>query len=784
MNKKIYQTLDFDKIIEQLVDQAASSLGKERAKQIKPATELAVVEHLQAETDQASQIIRLYGHIPFGGITDIKPSLKRVEIGGSLNASECIQIADTIYGGKQLRYFIENIDAEELAIPIIRQLVTAIEPLNHLEGEIRNCIDSHGYVMDGASSKLRSIRAKIRTSESRIRDRLENFTKSKSKMLSDAIITIRNDRYVLPVKQEYRGVVGGIVHDQSSSGQTLFMEPQSVVEINNILSEAKAEEKSEIERILIKLSEKIADNRHYLSENIKHLTQLDFIFARAKLGQTMKAAMPRMNDEGIIDMKQARHPLLDEDEVVANDILLGKDYHAIVITGPNTGGKTVTLKLVGLCTLMAQSGLQVPALDGCQLAVFEKVFAVIGDEQSIEQSLSTFSSHMTNIVAILKQVNQKSLVLFDELGAGTDPQEGAALAMAILDDVVKRQARIIATTHYPELKAYGYNRAGVVNASVEFDIQSLQPTYRLLIGVPGRSNAFEISRRLGLEQDLISAAKQLIGTDTKSVEHMIESLDTARRRAEQNYVDAERTLLEAERLRNQLVKEWNQLEQEREHLYQKAEEKAQKALEKARQEAEQIVASLREKQHETALKEHEWIEARKRFDQLQPHLSKKDQDSDSTGRNNPKQVLKAGDEVKVLTLNQTGTIIEVSDEEECQVQIGVMKIKAKKKDLRLLKRENPIVEQPLATVKGANYHVKTELDLRGERYEDALQDLEKYIDDAILAGYPRVTIIHGKGTGALRKGVQEFAKRHRQISSARPGGMNEGGSGVTIFELN
>lgn len=783
MNERIYQILDFDKMIEQLVNQAASSLGKERARQIKPETELVVVKQLQAETDQASQIIRLYGHVPFGGITDIKPSLKRVEIGGSLNAQECLQIADTIYGGKQLRHFIENIDDEELAIPIIRELVAEIEPLNHLEREIRNCIDSHGHVMDGASNKLRSIRTKIRTSESRIRDRLESYTKSKSKMLSDAIVTIRNDRYVLPVKQEYRGAVGGIVHDQSSSGQTLFMEPQAVVEINNVLSEAKVEEKTEIERILQQLSEKIADNHSYLLANVKQLTSLDFIFARAKLGQSMKAAMPTMNDKGIIDMKQARHPLLNEDEVVANDIVLGEDYHAIVITGPNTGGKTVTLKLVGLCTLMAQSGLQVPTLDGCRLAVFEEVFADIGDEQSIEQSLSTFSSHMTHIVDILKQVNHKSLVLFDELGAGTDPQEGAALAMAILDDVVKRQARIIATTHYPELKAYGYNRPGVINASVEFDIQTLQPTYRLLIGVPGRSNAFEISRRLGLEDDLIDAAKQLIGTDTKSVEHMIESLDTARRQAEQNYDDAEKTLLEAESLRNQLAKEWGEFDRERELLYQKAEEKAQKALEKARQEAEDIVTSIREMKHETALKEHEWIEARKRLDQAQPDLARKDNQSVPIQQSRSDQSFEVGDEVKVLTLNQTGTIIDLADDKNIQVQVGVMKMKVKKKDLRLLKRENPIIEQPLATVKGSNYHVKTELDLRGERYEDALQDLEKYIDDAILAGYPRVTIIHGKGTGALRKGVQEFAKRHRQILSTKSGGMNEGGSGVTIFEL-
>lgn len=783
MNKRIYQILDFDKVIEQLVEHAATSLGKERARQLKPETELTKVELLQSETDQAGQVIRLYGDVPFGGITDIKPSLKRVEIGGVLNAQECLQIAETIYGGKQLRNFIENIDDEEVAIPIIREMVGQIELLNHLEREIKSCIDDNGHVLDGASNKLRQIRMKIRTNESRIRDRLDSLTKSKSKMLSDAIVTIRNDRYVLPVKQEYRGAFGGIVHDQSSSGQTLFIEPQVVVEINNQLSEARAQEKAEIERILRQLSQEIGSHHPYLTHNVKILTQLDFIFARAKLGRSMKAAMPKMNDQGIIDIKQARHPLLNEDEVVANDILLGEDYHAIVITGPNTGGKTVTLKLVGLATLMAQSGLQVPALDGCRLAVFDEVFADIGDEQSIEQSLSTFSSHMTQIVKILKQVNHKSLVLFDELGAGTDPQEGAALAMAILDYVVNKKARVIATTHYPELKAYGYNRDGVINASVEFDVKSLQPTYRLLIGVPGRSNAFEISRRLGLDDQIIEAGKQLIGTDTKSVEHMIESLDTARRQAEQDYDDAERTLQEAEALRDQLRKELEKFDQERERLYQKAEETAQKAIEKARQEATEIVESIRQMQHGASLKEHEWIEARKRLDQAAPNLTDKRQENKAL-HTPAKQTFEVGDEVNVLTLNQNGTIIAINADDDIQVQIGVMKLKVKKRDLRLIKRENPIVAKPLATVKGSHYHVKPELDLRGERYEDALAELEKYIDDAILAGYQKVTIIHGKGTGALRKGVQSFAQSHPNIKSSRVGGMNEGGSGVTVFELS
>ncbi|WP_117170510.1 endonuclease MutS2 [Paraliobacillus sediminis] len=780
MNPRIFKVLEFNRIIQMLKDQAASSLGKESANRLKPSTDLAEVIRLQDETDEAVSIVRLYGNVPLGGIVDIKPSIKRAEIGGVLNPKECLDIAGTIYGGKTLRRFIESI--EELEIPIINELVEQIDPLSELEREIRNCIDENGHVMDGASDKLRTLRTKIRTNESRVRDRLDSYTKSKAKMLSDAIVTIRNDRYVLPVKQEYRGAIGGIVHDQSSSGQTLFMEPQAVVELNNQLQEARVQEKMEVERILRELTMRIAEDEGFLRQNVTTLATLDFIFARAKLGQSMRAAMPKMNDQGIIKMKQARHPLLGDDEVVANDVELGDSYHAIVITGPNTGGKTVTLKMVGLCTLMAQSGLQVPALDGCELAVFADVFADIGDEQSIEQSLSTFSSHMTNIVDILERVNEKTLVLFDELGAGTDPQEGAALAMAILDDVVGRNARIIATTHYPELKAYGYNRVGVVNASVEFDIESLRPTYRLLIGVPGRSNAFEISRRLGLREDVIVSAKSHIGTDSTSVENMIASLETARLNAENDYEEAEKVLAESEQLKEDLEKQWQLFDQKRESLYQKAEKKAEKALQNARDEAEQIVATIREMKHGATLKEHEWIEARKLFDEAQPNLSTKkatkpSKQSDSTTE------LKVGDEVIVATLNQNGIIIDQPGKNEYQIQVGMMKIKAKRKDLQFIKRDEPVVEKKVTTVKGSNGHVKTELDLRGERYEDALRELEKYVDDALLAGYPNVSIIHGKGTGALRKGVQEFAKKHRHISNQRAGSMNEGGSGVTILEF-
>ncbi|MFD1039572.1 endonuclease MutS2 [Virgibacillus byunsanensis] len=779
MNERIYRVLEFNKIIEQLTHQAATELGKDLCSQLKPSIDLNEVKETQHETDEASQVLRLNKTIPLGGIFDIRASIKRSVIGGILNADECLDVANTLYGGRQVKSFVEKLEEE---LPILKELVQRIFPLRDLETNIKSCIDDHGHMMDSASVKLRSIRSSIKTYESRLRDKLDNYTKTKSNMLSDAIITIRNDRYVLPVKQEYRGSIGGIVHDQSASGATLFMEPKTVVDLNNQLQESRANEKQEIERILRELSEYIASNETYIYENITVLAKIDFMFARAKLGKQMKAAMPSVNDRGIIKMQQARHPLIPLDEVVANDVELGETYTSIVITGPNTGGKTVTLKMIGLCTLMAQSGLQVPAFDGCEMSIFHNVFADIGDEQSIEQNLSTFSSHMTNIVNIIQQVNHKSLVLFDELGAGTDPQEGAALAMSILDEVVSRDARVIATTHYPELKAYGYNREQVVNASVEFDVETLQPTYRLLIGVPGRSNAFDISHRLGLNDSVIRHAKSLIGVDSKSVENMIASLEQSRKLAESDYQEAHQILLESEQLKQDIEKEWKQFKQKREELYKKAEEKANKALQKAREEATSIVDEIRNMKTQANIKEHEWIEAKKMLDDAKPNLSSKQPREDKSS-SEPETELHPGDEIKLLSVNQKGSILEKVTDHEYLVQVGIMKVKVKRSDLQLVSKQRQINDKPLATVKGSNYHVRTELDLRGERFEEAILKVEKYIDDALLAGYPRVSIIHGKGTGALRKGVQELAKKHPSISTYRNGEAGEGGSGVTVLEF-
>lgn len=777
MNERTLHALEYDKIIYQLKDEAATSLGKELISSLRPSTNIEEVRHMQLETDEATKILRLNKEIPLGGIFDVRESIKRSHIGGVLTIEECLNIASTIYGGRQVKHFFQKLDDE---YPILKGFSEQITSLRELEQHINMCIDDQGNVSDGATPTLRSIRSSIRSNENKVRKTLHEITRTKSHLLSEAIITIRNDRYVLPVKHEHRSSVGGIVHDQSSSGQTVFMEPRAVVELNNALQNLFQKEQREIEKILRTLSSDVARHHDFLLQNITVLATIDFINARARLGRNMKASMPSLNDQGIINMKQARHPLIPMDEVVANDIEVGETYTTIVMTGPNTGGKTVTLKLIGLCTLMAQSGLQIPALDGCQIAVFERVFADIGDEQSIEQSLSTFSSHMSNIVNIVDQVNEKTLVLFDELGAGTDPQEGAALAMSILDEVIERQARVIATTHYPELKAYGYNRKDVINASVEFDVETLQPTYRLLIGVPGRSNAFEISKRLGLKETIIERAKNHIGIDSKNVESMIESLETSKKRADKAYEEAHNILLASEKLYDDIKHEWANFQHQRENLYKQAEEKAQQSLRKARNEAEIIVKELRDMKTKS-FKEHEWIAAKKKLDDSQLDLTNEDIVQQPEERETID--LHPGDDIKLLTINQTGTVLEKVNSDEYMVQVGMMRVTVKRSDLQLVKTNKQMDRTPVATVRGTNPHVGIELDLRGKRYEDALQLLEKYIDDALLAGHAKVSIIHGKGTGALRKGVQQYAKEHPSISSYRQGKANEGGSGVTIIEL-
>lgn len=786
MQSRIFHVLEFNKVKEQLQKKVASSLGREKVANLIPSTQYEEVVKWQEATDEATTVLRLRGNVPLGGIFDVRSSVKRAEIGGTLSSNELLDVASTIYAARQVKQFIEQVvEDEDLQLPIITEHIEKLMPLPEVEQTIKMSIDENGTVLDGASDQLRGIRQKLRSTESRIREKLESLIRSSSaqKMLSDAIVTIRNERFVIPVKQEYRSAYGGIVHDQSSSGATLFIEPQAIVTLNNELQEAKVKEKQEIERILIALTVQVAEVANELRQNVYLLGELDFMFAKGRYSHELKASKPKMNDRGYIKLVKAKHPLIAQEDVVANDIELGDQYTSIVITGPNTGGKTVTLKTLGLFTLMAQAGLQIPALDGSEMAVFKHVFADIGDEQSIEQSLSTFSSHMVNIVDILQKVDHESLVLFDELGAGTDPQEGAALAISILDQVYERGARVVATTHYPELKAYGYNREGVVNASVEFDIETLSPTYKLLIGVPGRSNAFEISKRLGLSAEVIERAKGYIGSETNKVENMIASLEDSRRQSEHELEEAEELRKEAQKLHKELQSQIIEFNEKRDKLYEKAEEKAQATVKAASEEAEKIISDLRKmsQKNHALVKEHELIEARKRLEDAVPTLEKSKKKPAAPKKQ--ERTLQAGDEVKVLSWGQKGTLLERVSNNEWQVQMGIMKMKVKEKDLEYISSPKPVETKPLAMVKGKDYHVNLELDLRGERYENALIRVEKYIDDALLANYPRVSIIHGKGTGALRKGVQEYLKNHRSVKNIRFGEASEGGSGVTVVEF-
>ncbi|WP_064092565.1 endonuclease MutS2 [Rossellomorea aquimaris] len=785
MNSKVLRTLEFDKIKELLKGFAASALGHARVSSLLPSVEYEEIVHLHEETDEAMTILRLKGHAPLGGIFDIRPHVKRAQIGGMLAPSELVQVASTIRASRKLTKFVEELLEEEVEIPLLENKMNTVIPLPYLEQNIRKVVDDNGEILDSASETLRSIRTQLRSNESRIREKLEKMTRSSNaqKMLSDAIITIRNDRYVIPVKQEYRGHYGGIIHDQSSSGQTLFIEPEAIVALNNQLRELRLKEQTEIEKILLALSVEVQEAAEELLLIVSILSDVDFMFTKAKFGRSIKGSKPIINNEGRIKLNKARHPLLPIEEAVANDIELGKEFSSIVITGPNTGGKTVTLKTLGLTNMMAQAGLPIPALDDSEVGIFRSIYADIGDEQSIEQSLSTFSSHMVNIVEILEKVDHESLVLFDELGAGTDPQEGAALAISILDEVHGKGARVVATTHYPELKAYGYNREGVVNASVEFDVETLSPTYKLLLGVPGRSNAFEISKRLGLSDSVILRAKSHIGTDTKEVENMIASLEENRRQGEKELEEAHELLRQAEKMHKDMQKQMMEYYEKKDQLYEKAQLKASDLVEKAKEEADQVIKDLRRMQKEKSaqIKEHELIHAKKQLEEATPKL-KKSSVQKSKG-NNGKQVLKAGDEVKVLSFDQKGHLIEKVSSKEWQVQMGIMKMKVKESDLEFIQSQQKVETKPLATVKGKDFHVSLELDLRGERFENALSRVEKYIDDALLAGYPRVSIIHGKGTGALRQGVQEYLNNHRSVKSIRFGDAGEGGTGVTVVQF-
>ncbi|GIO04710.1 endonuclease MutS2 [Brevibacillus reuszeri] len=784
MEQRVLKTLEYDKMVALLIDKASCTYGKEKAAELVPFLRLDEVVTAQQGTAQAATVLRLKGSVPLGGIRDIRGPVQRARLNAMLAPMELLDIASTIMAGRRLKSFLLDM-CDDHELPLLQYEAERIEGLRELETEIRRCVDENGDILDSASIELRQVRQEIRQVESRIREKLDQMTRSSSyqKMLMENIVTIRGDRFVIPVKQEYRHVFGGIVHDQSASGATLFIEPEVIVTMNNKLRELRLREEREVERILYVLTEQVSFAVEALLENVDALTELDFMFAKAQLAWSMKAICPRLNDRGYLHLKKARHPLIPREVVVPVDVELGGEYTAIVVTGPNTGGKTVSLKTIGLLSLMAMSGLHIPAEEESEMTVFSSVFADIGDEQSIEQSLSTFSSHMTNIIHILANMDEKSLVLFDELGAGTDPTEGAALAMSIIDHVIESKARLVATTHYSELKAYAYDRPEVINASVEFDVETLRPTYRLLIGVPGRSNAFAIARRLGLPEHIIEVARGSISEEDNQVESMIASLERNRKTAEAERHQAEALRREAEDLRRQLEEERAQFAEEKNKRMERAEDEARIAVQLAKEEADTIIRELREMMAEgMEIKEHRLIDAKKRLGNAVLELEKEKVKKPAKAVRATQ--IKVGDEVMVTSFGQKGTVLEKAGNDEFLVQIGIMKMKVKREDMHV---QNTMQQKPQAapytSVKRRSDNIKMDLDLRGYNVEDGIREIDQFLDDALLAGLHSVSIIHGHGTGVLRKGVHEYLKHHRNVKSFRLGGQGEGGVGATIAEL-
>ncbi|NBC71637.1 endonuclease MutS2 [Paenibacillus sacheonensis] len=786
MDSKILHTLDYAKIVYKLGQHAATALGKAEVEALHPSPDLDDVKHALQVTEEAYKADRLKGSAPFGGVVDIKPSLLRSKIGGTLNPAELLEIAETVRGGRRVkRHVLQLHDDDE--VPMLAAMAEQLTEHKPLEDAIFNCIDDQAEVMDSASVELANIRRELRAGEGRVREKLEGMIRSSSvqKMLQDAIITIRNDRYVIPVKQEYRSNFGGIIHDQSGSGATLFIEPEAIVVMNNKLRELRLAEEREIEKILQKLTALTADYADDLIIDLDLLGKLDFAFAKARLAHVMGASQPRMNDRGYLKLRKGRHPLIAREQVVPIDVELGNNYTAIIVTGPNTGGKTVSLKTIGLLSLMAMSGLFVPAEEGSQLCVFDALYADIGDEQSIEQNLSTFSSHLTNIIRILNTMTPKSLVLLDELGAGTDPAEGSALAIAILEHMHKLGCRIVATTHYSELKAYAYNRKGVINASMEFDVATLSPTYRLLIGVPGRSNAFAIAERLGLQRSIIDHARGEVSEEDIRVETMIASLEENRIGAETERQTAEalRKQLEEQRARHEA--ELQRFEEQREKLLAKAQDEAREVMLRAKREAEEIIADLRKLAQEegAAVKDHKLTEARRKLDEATPEARKAEK---SKAKANKPQQIENGDEVMVYSLGQRGHVVELSGS-EALVQLGILKMKVAISDLELVKRaETAKTQQPkiAASLKRTrDENARSELDLRGSNLEEAILEVDRFLDESFLAGFGQVFIIHGHGTGVLRSGISDFLRRHKHVKGYRLGRYGEGGAGVTVAEL-
>ncbi len=785
MQERNLRVLEFAKIRARLAEMAVTDMGREMCNALVPSSDLSEVVRMQALTEEANTVIAYCGGSPVAYFEDVRPYLQIAAVGSTLSPKALLDVAETLRAARSMR---QSLVTDRENTPNITALASALTTNRDLEEEIFNAILSEDEISDHASSELYNIRRHIRQINDKMRDKLNSIVRSQtlSKYLMDSVITMRNGRYVIPVRADSRQYVPGLIHDQSASGSTLFIEPMSVVEAGNDLKQWMAKEKAEIERILRDLSMRISPDAAMYKVNLEIMAELDMTFAKALLGREMKAVEPKINTEGRVNLIKARHPLIDPAKVVPSNIWIGGDFTTLVVTGPNTGGKTVTLKTVGLLTLMMQAGLQIPAAFGSEMSVFDEVYADIGDEQSIEQSLSTFSSHMTNIVNILTNVTENSLVLFDELGAGTDPTEGAALAMSILESLLKRKITTLASTHYSELKAFALSNPGVENASVEFDVETLQPTYRLSIGIPGKSNAFEISKKLGLPQYIIDDANQRLSSDQVRFEDVIANAEYHRKIAEKERQLAEQAHIETQKMQREAEKIAREVESKREELLKKAREEARGIVTRAQRESEQVISELKKNRNSATLREHELHALR---GQLSDALAA---NAEQLGENKSAEELpvptdiKPGELVELLDMGTKATVVEAPNAKgEATVQAGIMKMKVHVSRMRRAKADPTEKKKPKskASVQVATAQVAMDCDIRGMNVEEGILAVDLFLDAAQRGGLKTVSIIHGKGSGVLRAGIQSHLRKHPFIKEFRLGRYGEGEDGVTIATL-
>ena len=790
MNEKAFKTLEFNKIIEKVSTFASSNVGKEMVKNLKPSTDINEIKLWQKETSEAVSMILKKGSLKIGGLRDISPFLQRTAIGGSLNFEELLNIADFLSACKLAKDYAKSENKYDV-YELLEPKFSIIEPIETLDKEITRCIISDTEMSDEASNTLKDIRKEIKQTNDRVKLELNKIIQSSSykTMLQEAVITVKGDRYCIPVRSEYKNSFSGVVHEQSSTGATVFMEPTSVVNLNNKIKELHYEEIKEINKILKNLSQMVDANKDILISNLTILSEIDFIFAKAEYSISINGIEPIFNQNGYINIKKGRHPLLEPSSVVPTDIYLGDTFTTLLITGPNTGGKTVSLKTLGLFTLMGQAGLHISAFDKSELAVFDNVFSDIGDEQSIEQSLSTFSAHMTNIVSILNNVTDNSLVLLDELGAGTDPTEGACLAMAIIQYLHDRQIRTAVTTHYSELKVFAISTEGVSNASCEFDVKTLKPTYRLLIGVPGKSNAFAISQRLGLPDFIINDAKNLLSKEDIKFEDVITELEINKKSLMIEKERASSYREEAEKLKQDIENIKQKTREQKEKILLKANEEAKNIVAKAKIDADNIVKEIQKMAKEKANQNDINSQRQKLKDKINKLDNKIDKFSKKGQEHIMPENLKKGDRVFVHSLNQSGVVTAPPNAKgEVMVMAGIINLKTTLKDLSIdtnyVEPKKEIIKSKKSSFKNNKaMNISYEIDVRGLYVDEAVDKVDKFIDDAFLAGMDTISIIHGKGTGALRNGIHEYLRRHKRVKKYRLGEFGEGDAGVTIVEL-